>query len=398
MKGSVLDRRRMLESSCAAGGLLLLKPATVFGSHANSAIEIGIVGCGNRGAWIAPLFVEHSGSHVAAVADLYPRRIEDFFRRTKLTVDPARVYKGIRSGEELIQSKLDAVVLEAAPYIFPTLANAAVKAGKHVFMAKPVAVDVPGCLEVKAAGAHARGKLNFLVDFQTRAQDAFREAMQRVRRGDIGKIILGQVSYNDTSIRPQPTEGLPPAEARMRNFYFYRALAGDLPLSRDIHVIDGANFFLGAHPEKAMGIGRSNAHSVGDCHDNYILTYWYPNDCVVAFSSTEFTTGYRDMCMRFYGTAGTLDAHYNGTVTIGGSNPWPGVQKDDTFRGGAVANIKAFIGAIRSGSVLNNVDDAVDSTLSALLGRMAADSGRVVTWEEVLRDRQRLDPRVEEGA
>jgi predicted dehydrogenase len=219
--------------------------------------------------------------------------------------------------------------------------------------------------------------------------------MRRVRRGDIGKPILAQVSYHDTSVRPQSTEGLSPAEGRMRNFYFYRALAGDLLLSRDIHVIDGANFFVGSHPEKAMGIGRRSAHTVGDCHDNFILTFWYPGDCVVAFSSTEFTTGYRDMCMRFYGTLGTLDAHYNGMVTIGGTNPWPGVQKDDTYRAGAVANIKAFIEAIHTGKVLNNVDDAVDSTLAALLGRMAADSGRLVTWEEVLRDKQRLDPQLE---
>jgi predicted dehydrogenase len=104
---------------------------------------------------------------------LYQRRLDEFLKRTRVNVEPARIYTGVRSGEELIHSKLDAVVLETPPYVFPSLANAAVSAGKHVYMAKPVAVDVPGCLEVKSAGERARGKLNFLVDFQVRAQDAF---------------------------------------------------------------------------------------------------------------------------------------------------------------------------------------------------------------------------------
>lgn len=391
-----MGRRQVLQTSVAAGGLLILKPETVFGAQANSAVEIGIVGCGGRGTMMGMRFPEYTGARVVALADLYRDRIDSFLARTKLQVDESRIFLGLNSGPELMRTKLDAVVLETPTYAFPALAEAGVAAGKHVFMAKPVAVDVPGCLRVKEAGVKARGKLSFLVDFQIRARDTFREAVERVRRGDIGEPMFGHVYYHDTSVRVRRIPNVPAAKERMRNWYFYRALAGGLLVSRDIHVLDGANWFMGSHPEKAAGHGgMKSRRELGDCWDYFILTFWYPNGCVVDFSSTEFTTGYRDMCMRFYGSTGAVDSHYDGAIKIGGSNPWPGTEKDETGRLGVLENVKNFIASIKSGKYLNNADDAVDSTLTSLLGMMAAHSGRPWTWQELLRNKERLDPRVE---
>ncbi len=135
---STTARRRFLQT---VGGMLLLKPQTVFGSQANSTIEVGLVGCGGRGNWIAPFFLEHAGARVVAVADVIGSRLDS--TREKLQLDSDRAYWGPDAYRELAQSKLDAVVIETPTYFHPAHAAAAVDAGKHVFCAKPVAVDVP---------------------------------------------------------------------------------------------------------------------------------------------------------------------------------------------------------------------------------------------------------------
>jgi len=130
---------------------------------------------------------------------------------------------------------------------------------------------------------------------------------------------------------------------------------------------------------------------VGDCWDHFLVTYWYPGDVRVDFSSAQFTKGFHDMCIRIYGSAGTVDSHYGGLVRITGDNPWPGVEKDDTFREGAIANVKNFIESIRSGRLLNNAAESVESNLTAVLGRMAAYNERTVSWEEMLRSNEKLE-------
>ena len=112
------------------------------------------------------------------------------------------------------------------------------------------------------------------------------------------------------------------------------------------------------------------------------------------FSSAQFLYGYGDLCIRMYGSKGTLDSHYGGFVRITGQNPWPGVEEDDTFRGGAVANIKTFVESIRSGKLVNNADHGAESTLSAILGRMAAHAGKPVTWDEMMRTDEVWDAKV----
>jgi hypothetical protein len=94
------------------------------------------------------------------------------------------------------------------------------------------------------------------------------------------------------------------------------------------------------------------------------------------------------MCMRFYGTGGTADSHYGGYVRITGQKPWNGAEKDDTGTAGAVANVKAFVESIRSGNLLNNAAVSAKSNLTAILGRMAAYRGGMVTWDEMMRSNE----------
>jgi predicted dehydrogenase len=383
-------RRHFLRAS-AAGGLLILKPETVFGTQANSAVEIGVIGCGGRGNYIGNLFVEYAGARVVAAADPFRDRLESF--QAKFKVDGGRLHGGLQGFKDLAASRLDAVAIESPVYFHPEHMAAAVDAGKHVFAAKPLAVDVPGCNSIRDSGQKASAKkLSLLVDFQTRAQPVFQEAALRVHRGDIGNLGLGHVYYHAGRLQPKHMPGESGDAFRLRNWVFDKALSGDIIVEQNIHVLDVANWYTRARPVQAMGTGGRKARvDVGDCWDHFLVTYWYPDGVKVDFSSAQFTKGYSDLCMRFYGSGGTVDSHYNGLVRITGEKPWHGADKDDTFRQGAIENVKNFVTAIKAGKTLNNVEESVASTLTSILGRTAAYQQRLVTWDEMMKRNEKIE-------
>lgn len=393
LKDHTGTRRGFVQSSAA--GLLILKPSTVFGTQANSAVEIGIVGCGGRGTWIGDLLLKNSDARIVALAEVYRERLDR--NAQHFQVDSGRLYHGPDAGAALAQSKLDGVVIESPPFFHPEQAMAAVNAGRHVYCAKPIAVDVPGCKLFLEAGRQAQGKVSFLADFQSRARPVFQEAVMRIQRGDIGQPMLAQIYYY--AGRPNPDQfkpGMDPGLARMLNWFQDRALSGDIIVEQNIHVIDMANWYLGAHPLKAHGgaggraVWTGTRFDYGDAWDRFTVTYEYPNNCQASFSSNQLTNAYSSLTVRCFGTKGAADTNYGGGVRITGANAWNGTQQDDTFTGGAIANIKAFVASIRSREYLNNAPAAVDSTLTAILGRMSAYTGREVTWEQMMRSTERF--------
>ncbi|MGD0578174.1 MAG: Gfo/Idh/MocA family oxidoreductase [Bryobacteraceae bacterium] len=387
------DRRDFVKT--AAAGLLILKPATVFGSQANSAVEVGLIGCGGRGNWIAPFFPEYTGARIVALADVIQEHLDS--TRGKWKVDDSRAYYGPEAYKELAHSKLDAVVIETPPLFHPLHAEEAVKAGKHVYCAKPIAVDVPGCQGFQASGKQAAQKnLSFWVDFQTRAQEVYQEAAKRVHQGDIGKPAFAQVLYYaGRPVKDKGTPGMDPGERRLLNFFMDKVIGGDIIVEQNIHVIDVANWLLQGHPLKATGAGgrtdwSGTGYDAGDAWDHFQVTFWYGNDVVADFSSNQLTNSFSDLCVRVFGIKGCADTHYGGLIRITGDNAWMGAEKDDTFKQGCINNVKAFIASIRDGKPINNADQSVDSNLTAILGRMAAYQQRLITWEEMLKSKERL--------
>jgi myo-inositol 2-dehydrogenase/D-chiro-inositol 1-dehydrogenase len=370
---TISDRRSFLKGT--AGGLLILKPETVFGSQANSNVELGLIGCGGRGNWIGPFFPEFTGAKIVAVADVIREHLDKTGEKFK--VDPARAYYGPSAYKELAASKVDGVIIETPTYFHPEMARAAVDSGKHVYVAKPVAVDVWGCKQFLETGKRAEGKVSLLVDFQTRAQPVYQEAVQRVHRGDIGKPVFCQTLYY--AGRPSVDKskpGMDPGEGRILNFYMDRVLGGDIIVEQNIHVIDVTNWMLQGHPLRATGTGgradwSGTPYNTGDAYDHFLVTYWYPNDVRVDFSSNQLTNSFSDLCVRCFGVKGCADTHYGGLIRITGSNAWLGAEKDDTFRQGAINNVKAWVDSIRTGKLLNNAEEAVRSNLTGILGRTA---------------------------
>jgi len=392
---SATARRHFL----AAGGVLLLRPETVFGSQANSTVEVGLIGCGSRGNWIAPFFPEHAGARVVAVADVIKSRLDT--TREKLKVDSARAYWGPDAARELAHSALDAVVIETPPYYHPAHAAAAVDAGKHVFCAKPIAVDVPDCRSFLASGQKAQTKgLSFWVDFQSRARPVFQEAVERLRRGDIGKVALAQVFYYAN--RPwtdRSTPDMEPGLKRMVNWLGDRVISGDIIVEQNIHVIDMANWYLGGHPLKATGAGgrtdwAGTKSDTGDAWDHFAVTYWYPGDVQASFSSHQLSGRFSDLCVRCFGLKGCADTHYGGLVRIASDDAdktWTGSEKDDTFTGGCITNIKNFVASIQAAKPINNAAAAVESNLTGILGRTAAYRGGVVSWDEMMASNEKWE-------
>jgi len=388
------SRRNFLKTaSVAAAGLSIIPAKAVRGTEANSRVELGLVGSGNRGTWLAHLFEESAPAKVVALHDYFRDRVDT--AGEQLQVGASRRHIGLDGYHELLAGKVDAVAVESPPYFHPEQSLAGVRAGKHVYLAKPVAVDVPGCKDIIRAGEEAGDKLCVWVDFQTRNNEFFRGAAQRVHEGMIGAPVSGQFSYHCGRLGIKVPPGT--EVARLRNWYFDIALSGDIIVEQNIHVLDVANWFLQGHPVKATGTGGRKARiDVGDCWDHFLVIYHYPNDVLVDFSSAQFTYGYDDLCMRLFGNEGTVDAHYGGNVSIRAkSTGWKGGATSRIYQEGAVNNIKDFCAAILAGKPINNAREAAESTLTSVLGRMAGYSGKTVTWDEMWASTERLDPKLD---
>jgi predicted dehydrogenase len=394
-------RRDFLKAAGAAGFALGL-PAVVRGADAppgaNPAkVRLGLIGCGGRGRWIADLFHQSGLAITVAIHDYFRDRVTEVGE--KLNVPAERRFVGLDGYRRILSlPEVDAVAIETPPYFHPEQASAAVDAGKHVYLAKPVAVDVAGALAVIDAGQRAAAKnLSFLVDFQTRADEFFIGAAQAVHNGMIGAPVIGQAFYYASRLHPQADPKNPSAMARLRNWVFDIALSGDIIVEQNIHVIDVANWFLNAHPTKAVGAGGRKARTdVGDCWDHFAVTYTYPNGAIVDFSSAQFTTGFDDLCVRLCGATGTAEAHYGGTVVVRAKQGgYKGGKTAQIYQSGAAANIQNLCTSILNKNPVNNAQAAAESTLTAILGRTAAYTGAAVTWDHMIASRQRLDPKLE---
>lgn len=387
--GYGIDRRGFLAGAAGTtAAFTVLRPQLVRGSEANAKIRLGMIGCGGRGNWIADLFAEHGGYELTACADYFKDRVDSF--GDKHGIPSERRFISLSCYRELIDSgAVDAVAIMSPPYFHPQQADAAVEAGLHVYLAKPIAVDVPGCRTVEAAGRKAsEAGQAFLVDFQTRADPYFMEAVRRTQEGAIGGYAFGESMYhaNRLSVKAEP-DGSP--EHRLRNWVFYQDLSGDIITEQNIHTLDVMSWIMDQPPVRACGTGgRKVRTDVGDCWDHFVLTYEYPDGVGIGFSSRQFEghgsqpAGIRN---RMFGDRGVLETQYGGRVVIRGEDFYEGGATSGIFRDGAVANIATFHEMVRSGRSENEtVAPSVRSNLVTILGRTAAYEGRPLSWDEML--------------
>ena len=384
-----LTRRRFIAGTGATLGLALLTPERTLGAEADRTINIGLIGCGGRGKWIANLFRKHGGYKLVAAADYFQDRVGSVGDAFEIAAE--RRFTGLSGYKRLLDQKLDAAVIISPPYFHPEQAAAAVEAGKHVYLAKPVAVDVPGCQSVAASGAKAtQKKLCFLVDFQMPTLPVFQDAAAQIKKGELGTIVSAEASYQtglvgESADRERRADPANP-ELRMRAWVTDRLLSGDVITEQNIHAIDMACRLLDAAPLRAFGTGGKTRDFVGDCWDHFSVIFDFPNKVTTTFSSKQVGFAYEDIMCRVYGTDGMADLHYAGTSLIHSRENRNSVSAPNLYTTGAEANIAAFHNAVSKSDFANlTVPPAVRSNLAAILGRTAAYRNSVVTWDELLR-------------
>ena len=392
--------RRHFIAGAGAGATALafniVKPAAVRGASANGTLAVGLVGCGGRGSWIADLFRRHGGYRIVAVADYFQDRVDACGEKHQ--VPPRSRHTGLMGYRRLLEQELDMVVIISPPYFHPEQAAAAVDAGRHVYLAKPVAVDVPGCQSIAESGGKSTANERcFLVDFQTRANESYQEVVRRVRAGQIGRIVSGEATYFCGPTFERANEELKRdpknPELRLRAWGLDRVLSGDVITEQNIHALDVASWILDAAPVRAYGTGGAARGYAGTCWDHFAIVYDFPDDVLVSFSSKQFGHGYDDILCRVYGTLGTVDTHYFGSVTLKGKEEgFNGGIMQNLYTDGTVNNIAEFHRCVTQGHFSNpTVPASVRSNLTTILGRTAAYERREVTWEEMMRKAEKWD-------
>lgn len=418
---SEVGRREFIGTAAAAAGVTILKPSIVFGSQANSAVRLGLLGCGGRGTGVTSGFLENTGAVVTALGDIFQDNLERGKKTLdgvaqkagKPAIDPSRLFKGYRAYEQLFGLKdLDAVYIATPPYFHPMHLEAALASGKHVYCEKPVAVDVPGAKKVIALGEKVKGgKQSLAVGFQIRHATPYVELAKRVHGGEIGDPVCGQIHYFASALQRPDVPNATPAELRLRNWVWDRILSGDIIVEQDIHIIDVTNWMLQGHPLKATGQGgRKGRTDAGDAWSHFNCVYSYPNDVAITFAATQFGKAAWGVGMQYYGTKGFAEAKYDQPVRIDGETKWNAplgkVEAVDqkaaqagAFRGAlddADPNKqKAFIDSITSGQFVNQAAQGAESALAAMLGRQAAYTGREVTWDELMKSTEVYDPKMD---
>lgn len=399
-QSSPVSRRGFLAGTAVTAASLAAQSA-LQGEAAEPAppgrtIKLGVVGCGGRGGWIAGLFRKHGGYAMHAVADYFPEVAEA--AGDALGVDASRRFSGLSGYRKVIESGVEAIALETPPCFFPEHVQAAVDAGLHVYMAKPVAVDVPGCLQVKAAAAKATKQDRcFLVDYQIPTDPYVIQCADRFRQGALGELGIVKSFYYGGLFRDPPLTDT--IESRLRHLVWVNdvAIGGSYHVNACIHPVQAMMWVLNMTPVAAVGISRlARAEPHGDSHDMFGITYELPDGLIWTHTGRHARglTGPGDplATCEFLGSA-YMKIGYGGRALIrGGPMHYAGGTIDNLYQAGAVRNIAAFHKAVAEGNYANEtIRFAIDSCLATIMAREACLRKGRMTMEELLESPQRLE-------
>lgn len=396
-------RRDFVKSTAiAAAGAVLPAQLPLYASQ-SAMIRVGVIGCGGRGTGAAHDCLKASdGVEIVALGDLFPDRLAScrnnlakigtenpaIGARIKLADD--RCFTGFDAYQKVVASGVDMVILATPPVFRPIHLAAAIAAGKHVFMEKPVAVDAKGVRAVIASADLARQKGLAIVAGTQRRHDArYRAVIERVHQGAIGDVVSGQVYWNQGGLwmnarKPEWSD----MEWQLRNWLYFTWLSGDHIVEQHIHNIDVANWVLNAHPVRAVGVGGRQSRTdpaYGHIYDHFAIDFEYPNGARVLSMCRQIDGSANHVGERFIGTKGRTD----GWRSIEGASPF---KVEGEARNPYVQEHVNLIASIQSGSPLNEGRQVAESTLSAIMAREAAYTGQVIVWDDLLNSKQDIVP------
>jgi len=406
-----IDRRRFIAQSAkiTAAGLIIgrLPASSKKLVSSEGEIKVALVGCGGRGTGaISQALEADKDVRLVAMADAFGNNAENclktlfekFGESDRINVNRETIFTGF-DAYKLAIDMADVVILTTPPAFRPQHFKYTISQDKHVFMEKPVATDVAGIRKVLEAGKEARRKkLNVVVGLQRHYQRSYEMVKKRIDRGKIGDIVSGQVYWNSGGVWVRPRQpGQTELEYQMRNWYYFNWLCGDHIVEQHIHNIDVANWFIGSTPVSAQGMGgreirRGKDH--GQIFDHHFVEFTYPDGQIVA-----------SQCRHQKGCMNRVEEVFQGTrgnVITNSSHFGLMKNKHDrvVYEHEGEKDINPYqrehnelFAAIRSGEHrMDDTNRGAQATMTAILGRMATYSGKLIMWDDAMLFDHKLVP------
>ena len=378
--------------------------STTVHAAGSDEIRVGLIGCGGRGTGAAENCIKADPAvRITALGDTFLDQVDASLKRLKGNADiqskieapDYRCFAGLDAYKRVIDSGVDLVILATPPGFRPLHVTAAIEAGKHVFAEKSGAVDSTGVRTLLAAYRVANlTRLSVVAGLQRRYQPSYAETVRRIQAGAIGELRTGACYWMTNGVW-EPKDRQPSwsdFEYQIRNWFYYSWLSGDTINEQHIHNLDAMNWALNSHPSKAVGLGERRKYSdpkYGNSRDHFVVTYSYPQNITVhsecgiraegeKTSVTETLTGAMGSC------------ELVGKIVASNAEPWKySGGNSDPYK----VEFDVLLQSIRSGKPRNDLKILAESALTAIMGRMAADTGEEVTWEQALNSSEDLMPR-----
>ncbi len=381
-----ISRRDFLKTSAAISmASATISPSMLFAAG-NDTLKVALIGCGGRGKGALGDFLQaaqHLGlkANIVAMADYFKKPAVD--TAAQFGVPQEICHTGANAYRDVMASDADIVLLVTPPIFRPIHFEAAIKAGKHVFMEKPVAVDPPGARKIIKAGKLASQKqLAVVAGTQKRHDRRYLETQYAVAKGAIGNIRSGKVWWCGEQLwykERQPGED--DASYMIRNWVSFTEMSGDHIVEQHIHQIDVANWFTGKHPNMALGFGGRARRKTGNQFDFFSVDFDYGDGVSVHSMSRQINGCYQRIGEFFTGRLGTTWGTGPGTKGFPKKVITPEIKcVDNPYVQEHVDLIKGVI----DGKPLNEANNVAESTLTAIMGRISAYSGKPVRWRELV--------------
>ncbi len=396
------SRRDFLKKSGAAVAAVAASQLPAVHAAGSDEIRVAVIGCGGRGSGAARNVLESApGVRVVALADAFPDRLQQCRERLgkqlgeKGQVPEGRCFTGLDAFSKALESDANYIILATPPGFRPQHLKAAVAAGKHVFTEKPVAVDGPGIRTVLGVYDEAKAKgLCVAAGTQRRHQTGYLETMKRIQDGAIGNIVAARCYWNQGALWNKPREkSWSDLEWQIRNWLYFTWLSGDHIVEQHVHNLDVANWALGTHPIKAVGMGGRQVRTApefGHIFDHFAIDLEYPNDVHVLSMCRQIEGCEQNVSEALVGSKGNCRTAANRLYAITGATSWTFDAKKDNNP--YVQEHTDLIECIRTGKPINELKNVAESTLTAIMSRMSTYTGKAVTWEQAFNSQENLVP------
>ncbi|HPS55515.1 MAG TPA: Gfo/Idh/MocA family oxidoreductase [Sedimentisphaerales bacterium] len=398
---SNISRRNFLKSSTSISIATMLASSGRLFAAGSDKIKIGIIGCGGRGSGaIRDCLSSSQNVELIAMADLFEDKIKTCLNaiqtqdlhepaanlKDKINVTPEMMFTGFDAYKKILATDIDLVILTTQPAFRPIHLKAAIEAGKHVFMEKPVAVDPVGVRSVIESSKLAKDKnIAIVAGTQRRHQPSYLEIIRRLKDGQIGDVLGGQIYWVGGDVAGwgffnEPKPEWSEMETQCRNWYFYVWGSGDAIVEQHVHNIDIANWVMGTHPIKAYGMGGRQVRTdpkFGNIWDHFAVEFEYPGGVRIQSFCRQTDGCTENVSERFVGTKGS-------SYTDGGTNKIEGATSykyENSDPSPYLLEHRDLIASIRAGNPLNEGERVAESTMAGILGRMSAYTGRAINWD-----------------